>query len=286
MIKSRRHLYSILKINKPHLDSILGNLDKYYYENKKLKKDKNGNPRKDLNGNFDYRILYPSKGELKVIQRRIKDRILNQLELPDFVQGGVKGKSNISNAMIHKGNKYFFLTDLKKFFPSIRHFQIYKMLISNEFSPTIASIITKLTTYNKILPQGTPTSTVLANLTFCVVDAELSTICKENNLTFTRFVDDITISSKVPFKNLSNQLVTTITTNGYSISRKKTAYKIGPTNVTGVLVRNNTLSATKEFHKTLKSTIKESSIAGKLLYKKRVEKFGKQKRKSVINNGK
>ncbi|MCB9288899.1 MAG: RNA-directed DNA polymerase [Lewinellaceae bacterium] len=174
--------------------------------------------------------------DFTVIQSCIKDRILNQLELPILVQGGVRGRDNVSNALIHKGNKYFFLTDIEKFFPSIRHFQVYEMLVSNGFSPTVAGIITKLTTYKGRLPQGTPTSTALANLTFCVVDAELSAFCEEYNLTFTRFVDDITISSKKPFKQLSGPIVKIITRHGYSISKKKTAYKIGPTNVTGASV--------------------------------------------------
>ncbi|MCB1073812.1 MAG: RNA-directed DNA polymerase, partial [Chlamydiia bacterium] len=187
---------------------------------KKVKKDKKGNIKRDAEGDPLYRVLYPSKGNLKTIQSCIKDRILNQLELPILVQGGVRGRDNVSNALIHKGNKYFFLTDIEKFFPSIRHFQVYEMLVSNGFSPTVAGIITKLTTYKGRLPQGTPTSTALANLTFCVVDAELSAFCEEYNLTFTRFVDDITISSKKPFKQLSGPIVKIITRHGYSISKK------------------------------------------------------------------
>lgn len=282
MIESKKHLLSLLKMNKVELEELLSKLDNFYYERKKPKEDKKGNVRTDSKGNVLYRVLYPSKGELKLVQAMIKDRILNKLELPIFVQGGVKGRDNVTNALFHKGNKYFFLTDIEKFFPSIRHFQIYEMLVSNGFSPTIAGILTKLTTHKKRLPQGTPTSTALANLTFCVVDAKLSEFCGEHDLTFTRFVDDITISGKHPFKPLSEHIVKIITGYGYSISRKKTAYKIGPTNVTGVSVHNNFLNTTTDFQNSLNDDIPANSLAGKLIYSERVNAVGKKRRKLLF----
>ena len=283
MIESKKHLLSLLKLNKMKLGDLLSKLDDYYYESKKPKRDKKGNVKTDSEGNILYRVLYPSKGELKLIQARIKDRILDKLELPIFVQGGVKGRDNVTNALFHKGNKFFFLTDIKKFFPSIRHFQVYEMLVSNDFSPTIAGILTKLTTHQGRLPQGTPTSTALANLTFCIVDARLSEFCNEHDLTFTRFVDDITISNKHPFKQLSDPIAKIITGHGYTISRKKTVYKVGPTNVTGVSVHNNFLTTTTEFQDSLNDNVAANSLAGKLNYSDRVSVVGKKKRKLLFS---
>lgn len=283
MIESKKHLLSLLKLDKAELENLLSRLDDYYYESKKPKRDKKGSVRTDSDGNILYRVLYPSTGKLKLIQARIKDRILDKHELPIFVQGGVKGRDNVTNALFHKGNKFFFLTDIKKFFPSIRHSQIYEMLVSNNFSPAIAGILTKLTTHKGRLPQGTPTSTALANLTFCIVDARLSEFCNEHGLTFTRFVDDITISSKHPFKHLSAPIAKIITGHGYSISRKKTVYKVGPTNVTGISVHNNFLTTTTEFQNSLNDNVPANSLAGKLNYSDRVSAVGKKKRKLLFS---
>ena len=113
------------------------------------------------------------------------------------------------------------------------------MLINNGFSADVASVLTKLTTYKYKLPQGTPTSTALANLAFSAVDKRLSDLCEENNLVYTRFVDDIAISGKTDFKELSNVIVKFIVEAGYKISRKKTGYKIGTVDITGVKLHNN-----------------------------------------------
>src|ERR1700761_4299097 len=49
------------------------------------------------------RILYPSQGRLKAIQEGIKENVLAKVPMPEFVQGGVRAKSNITNALAHKG---------------------------------------------------------------------------------------------------------------------------------------------------------------------------------------
>ena len=247
MIRSKKHIAQLLKIKYKDLVALLDNTDNYYYEKKIEKKDENGKTKINEKGEIEYRVLYPSKDLLKDKQDLIKKRVLDNLELPKFVHGGVKGRSNISNAMIHKGNKYFFQTDIKKFFPSIRHYQVYDMFIRNEFSPDVAKILTRLTTHNGRLPQGTPTSPGLSNLVFCLVDKEIAEFCSLHNLTFTRFVDDIAISSKKCFREKSSSIIEIITEAGYTISRKKTYYKIGPTDITGVSVHNNFLTTTKEF---------------------------------------
>src|ERR1035437_1632210 len=93
---------------KPHeVKNIAQNIDKYYKEwiEKKFDK-KTGLPKKYLDGTEKQRIIRPSQKELKIIQFRIKNKILIPIELPNVVHGGVKGCSNITNAKPHQGNKY------------------------------------------------------------------------------------------------------------------------------------------------------------------------------------
>jgi hypothetical protein len=53
-------------------------------------------------GNRCSRVIRPSSGRLKEIQRSIRIHILSKIQLPEVIQGSFKGKSNISNAKQHQ----------------------------------------------------------------------------------------------------------------------------------------------------------------------------------------
>ena len=188
MIKKPKRLAYILNISIEELYYIAENINQYYYEKKEPKLNKDGTP-KYKNGIPQYRILEPSRKPLKAIQTRIKNRILNNFELPLNIQGGVKKKDNISNAKIHQGKKYHFITDLKDFFPTINNKMIYDMFIRLNFTPDVSRLLTILTTYHGHLPQGTPTSAHIANLVFLPIDKMLIDLSNEFRLFYTRFFE-------------------------------------------------------------------------------------------------
>ena len=75
---------------------------------------------------------------------------------------------------------------------------VFNALITQGFRPTIAHYITKLTTFKGQVPQGTATSTSLVNLVFFHnVDLKLNKYCTLNEITYSRFVDDIINELKV-----------------------------------------------------------------------------------------
>lgn len=112
--KHKLYLPSIIGEKAEILDEIIKNIDSHYSERIELKIDnKTGLPKTYIDGTTKKRIIRPSKKRLKIIQSKIKDRILSKIELPNNVHGGVKKRSNISNAKPHQGNKYVFVTDLK-----------------------------------------------------------------------------------------------------------------------------------------------------------------------------
>ena len=119
-LESRNKLFltSIIGESKKELDKIIADIDNHYNEWIETKTDKKtGQPKTYLDGTVKERVIRPSKPQLKLIQKKIKDRILSGIELPSSVHGGVKGKSNITNAKPHQGKKYVFVTDLKDFYP-------------------------------------------------------------------------------------------------------------------------------------------------------------------------
>jgi len=273
MINTLKHLCFVLKIDASEMNSIISNIGKSYYEKIEPKFNKDNTPRLDKNGIQKRRILHPSINRLKVIQKRIHRDILLKLELPDYAFGGVKGRDNIKNARKHQGKKFIFTTDLKDFFPSIRHQQVFEMFRSFNFSPTIARILTQLTTYKGKLPQGTPTSPTLANLVFVKTGKKLQDFAGNHQITFTSFVDDLTFSAPADIKNKISSIIDTIQLDGFKISHNKTNYKTKNPVVTGLVVKNNNLSLTDTYKIKLKETANKTpeQIRGLNLYADRVK---------------
>ena len=258
MVKSLKHLFFLLKTNKIEMEEILNNIDKYYYSYTKPKKNPDGS-NKTKNGKVIGREINPSIGRLKQIQTKIKNNILKEIRMPDFIQGGVKGRDNISNANYHKGNKYFFTTDLINFFPSIKYKDVYAMFIKFGFSQDVSSKLTKLTTFNYSVPQGIPTSTFIANLVTLSADNSFLKLCKIHELKYTRFVDDLSFSSKRDFKELVPEIMKIISESEFRVNHKKTHYKIGPKDITGIIVKNNSVKPINEIFVKLKLTTNEKT---------------------------
>ncbi|HZK92810.1 MAG TPA: reverse transcriptase family protein [Prolixibacteraceae bacterium] len=277
MIHTRKYLAYVLNCEYSELEKICSDIDKYYYERKRLKGYKNGEPQ--------YRILYPSTGRLKIIQSQIKNKILSTIVFPWYVQGGVKKKDNITNASLHLGKKYKFMTDVKKFFPSVTYRMVYNAFIQNGFSFDIAHMLTKLTTYKYELPQGTPTSSYIANLVFIPIDKKIIELCEQLNITYSRFVDDLSFSSPVDFKPETAKILDIIKNSGFHISHKKTFYKTKEAIITGVKVGQNRLDATNEFKAKMNSIPEEQSKskAGHQNYYKRIRSTKKSLKKAFIH---
>ena len=148
------------------------------------------------------------------------------------------------------------------------------MFLSHDFSPDVCSILTKLTTYKNQLPQGTPTSTHIANLVFMPFDNKLIIFCEKNEITYTRFVDDLSFSSSKNFKEKQKDILKIIKSSGFKINNQKTFFKIGPTPITGIITKNNVLSARENQKQKLNDpTLNEKQISGLKNYINRVESF-------------
>lgn len=273
-VNTIKQVEELLGINYDRIRFITENIDKFYCpERKEVKKDEFGIPKLDKAGREKYRILHPSKKDLKHIQNILKSRMFSTYEFPDYIQGGVKGKSNISNAKLHKGKKYKFLTDLKAFFPSITHERVYNTLIDIGFYPEIGSLITKLTTYKGHLPQGTPTSSYIANLVFLKTENKFLPFCKEHDITYTRFIDDLTFSAQYDFKKHTTGFIDIIRNDGFRISFDKTSF-CSIADITGVKTLNNSLDTTDKFKtkhsdRSRYSEAKKSSVES---YERRIQK--------------
>jgi RNA-directed DNA polymerase len=271
-ISSIKHLAYLLKCksSKAELIDLASSLcdksfayDKDFYREKKEVSELK-------NGKFKTRLLNPSIGRLKLIQARIKKNILDNIYFPKYIQGGLKGYSNITNASLHLGNKAKFTTDIKGFFPSIKPTQIYEAFCLLGMKADVARMLTILTSYKGKLPQGTPTSAHVANLIFLPVDKQISTFCQSLGITYSRYIDDITLSSKTDFKNEVGTALKYINDAGFKISARKTQYR-HVLDITGISTGNNSLKPNQKFYKRLKLEQTDAARSARLKYLERVK---------------
>ncbi|WP_175784073.1 reverse transcriptase family protein [Burkholderia ambifaria] len=152
-------------------------------------------------------IVIPSL-HLKTIQKRINREIFSHVAYPHYLYGGIDGKDYVRNAGAHRDTHAIIALDVKDFYPSItfeRVLGIYQHFL--KFSPDVAELLTKLTTFNRRVPQGACTSSHLANLVLHDVEYHVAQYCENAGLIYTRLLDDITVSSAKP---LSEQKVSRI----------------------------------------------------------------------------
>ncbi len=237
-----RKLCHLLGIRRAEMKQLLLTIDSNYKEWTEDKFDGQGNPKQYLDGTIKRRTFRNPSTFLKFVQKRIKRNVLDKFKFPDCVHGGIKGKSNITNAKQHQGKKYIFETDLNDFFPNISMHKVYDAFLSLGYSTHISHWLTTLTTKNNELPQGSPTSTALANLVFVLTDYSLMKICKQHQITYTRYVDDLTFSSHSDFGKVVQDILEVVIENGFKISRRKTKYE-GHQSVTGISVFLNKIDA-------------------------------------------
>ena len=136
-------------------------------------------------------------GPLRTLQDCIQARLLRPLRLPDYLHGGIPRRSPRTNAIAHLGQQVVVRADIGDCFPSITHQHVFRVWRETlGCTPTIARLLTQLTTFERHLPQGAPTSTTLANLVLHAAGAHVRQVCAVLGLTYTTFIDDLTFSGE------------------------------------------------------------------------------------------
>jgi RNA-directed DNA polymerase len=158
---------------------------------------------------------------LKAIQSRVHERILCPLVLPEHLLGGVKGRSILDNARLHLGARSLVTIDIKNFYPSITPSQVRNVFQKTlNCSSAVAFLLTGLTTCRHRLPQGGPTSPLLANLVLSSFDSEIRSVCDEHGIRYSSWVDDLAFSGHSPAQVIG-PVVATLIKAGFRVSHRK-----------------------------------------------------------------
>ena len=238
-VVSIAHLEHLLGWNRSKIQKYASEAGRYY----------NPFDRQRVAGEGKWRHIDNPVGQLRELQGAIQRNILARAALPEFMLGGVKGRSIKDNAKIHARKPMVLTIDVRNCFPSVTNKMVFDAL-SRElgFRGEPLRLVTKLTTFHRRLPQGAPTSTTLANLALIPVYERIVQIAAANGLAMSFWIDDIALSGYRP-QNVIDEVIGAVQAEGLSISRSKlkvVARESGPQNVTGVVANRGVSFGTRK----------------------------------------
>ena len=144
------------------------------------------------------RLIESPVPTLKYIQRFIHESLTRVYGPHPAVHGFLAERSIVTNAKNHTGRRYVLNIDLENFFPSITRQRVNRRLVASPYSfhPIVANLIAALSTnWQGQLPQGSPSSPVISNIVAAKLDDEITKLCGSLRCRYTRYADDITIST-------------------------------------------------------------------------------------------
>lgn len=216
------------------------------------------------------RVIYTPNDKLKWIQRNLSEK-LYEIHTKYITEKGIKtnvshgfekDKSIITNAYRHKNKKYLLNIDISDFFSSFNFGRVQGYFYKSRefmFSKEVATIIAQLACYKRKLPQGAPTSPIISNLIFNIVDLQILALAKKYKLNYTRYVDDMSFSTnnkvfEKEYLNFVQELSDLLEKNGFEINQNKTRleYCSSKQEVTGLTV-NDKINASREFIKNTRA---------------------------------
>lgn len=192
------------------------------------------------------RVIHAPDDHLKELQQRLakqlelcKAEIANRRGSADkFSHGFEPGRSIITNAWPHKRRRFVLNLDLEDFFPSINFGRVRGFFLKNrdfELNPNVATVIAQIACFQNALPQGAPSSPVIANLIGHVLDVRLGKLAATAKCTYSRYADDLTFSTNQ--RNFPDVLASTdpMTAGGWTISEtllsgvRRSGFNVHPT---------------------------------------------------------
>lgn len=234
-IKSLNKLAAVLKLPKDYLVDVSKRANGLYHPYKKLKK----------NGR-DYRTIDNPVRELKQVQKRIEQFLLRPLTiaLPEYMNGGIRGRSVSTNALPHVGKPCLLALDLSDCFGHINYKMVYNFYM-RQFSctPPVAKVLSKLTIIHNHLPQGGVTSPALCNLMLEPLMTNLADVVAGADSNLSNFMDDIFISGeKESLRKVLPVLLSIISSSSFAVNPAKLTLtkRSYPMSVAGVLVNDTT----------------------------------------------
>jgi len=207
--------------------------------------------------NGKYRTIYEPNDILKHIQRQILTNILNNKSISKYAKAYHKGISLLDNAIPHVNKKTILKLDIKDFFDNISFVNIYNSCFPIEYFPkSVGMLLAHLCTYNDHLIQGAPTSSYISNLVLKDFDEEIGEWCENQNVSYTRYSDDMTFSGEFNISEIIIKVRKMLNKLGLELNDKKirVVSNSNSQNVTGIVV-NEKAQVSSKYRKSIRQEI-------------------------------
>jgi RNA-directed DNA polymerase len=228
----------------------------------------------------EFEIERRSGGAPRLIQTPIKpirdmqETLLSMLtaayEPWPHVHGFVEGRSAVTNASVHRGQRWILRIDLKDFFPSIHFGRVRGMFMAQPFDvpPNVATALAQICCHQGALPQGAPTSPVISNLICRGLDTRLARFASAAHCTYSRYADDLCFSTgRSEFPRVLAEIVdrrpilnpdlrAIVSDEGFTVNEDKTRLmpRFQRQRVTGLVV-NKKLNIPREYYRHLRAVL-------------------------------
>ncbi|MEA4941233.1 MAG: retron St85 family RNA-directed DNA polymerase [Oscillibacter sp.] len=241
VIFDTKHLSLLIGIDTHDLTKMVFSEERYYTQTK-IPKKSNG-----------FRELDMPAVELKYIQRWILNNILYSVKISDCAVGFCIKKSIVNNAKRHINQYCIVNMDIKDFFPTISFERVYRIFAYYGYTNEVSFVLAKLCTFGGKLPQGSPASPYISNISCLKLDARLNALAKAYESKYSRYADDITFSSQNDIKSIIKATTDIISNEGFAVNDKKTrvAYPYQRQEVTGLLVNGDHVRVSKKYKRDL-----------------------------------
>jgi RNA-directed DNA polymerase len=163
---------------------------------------------------------------MRAAQFRICSKILNWVDVPDYIYAFEKDKSIPKMALKHVNKAVVISVDIKEFFHTIKQNQVMLLFQNLGIGAMPARTLSELCTFKAFVPQGALTSPKLSNIISArSFGPQIKAYCDGKGLILTIYADDITVSSDDPNLNVGeviSAITNIVTQNGFRVNTRKT----------------------------------------------------------------
>jgi RNA-directed DNA polymerase len=207
-------------------------------------------------------------------------RCINGVARPKpSVHGFTHDRSVKTNAKAHLDARWLLNLDLLDFFPSIHFGRVRGVFLRRPFffPPSVAAVLSHICCFQRILPQGAPTSPAISNLICRGLDRDLARFARADDCRYTRYADDITFSTKndrfhsdtvlspsrLQQPMLGDALLHLLSAHGFqpNVGKTRLRGRSERQEVTGVVI-NEKLNVPRSFVRNLRSILHDCEVRG------------------------
>lgn len=204
----------------------------------------------------------PEAKKLRDYHHFLNSIIFKNMNVCDNVYSYIQNKTSYGAISEHKNNKFFFKTDINSFFKNINYdlvLQCLKDNMNNYFAIVpnkLLKTIVDMTIIDDSLPIGFVTSPAISNAVLYDFDLKIVKYCNDNNITYTRYSDDLIFSSNnyELMKNIENIIkeYLLIINDKMTMNEKKSIHlsKSNTINILGLVIRPDSHITVKKHIKT------------------------------------